>query len=687
MTFDLRRNANNRWRSLRGRRTLWLVSAPLILALASPASARIWSTDDGSSATATLVPELSSVNATGTPPYEVTLFVPDEGTGALRNEPTAVVFQNKPAGSATSGTAAKDLRQEVRTTSGATGAILGVAYAAGNPAAPVGEQFPHSYYAAFAKAGTRFGPAGPGGIYVRTATGKTRVLATIGNVVHSPATADGAGDGSTTAFASGDAASYRPENGGLHAVAEATLAAAGHTSLGGIALDPSERMLYVVNLAQRSVLEIDTWAATPQPKALPPLPALASPTTCANSPQDLQLGGIRVTAGRVLVGTTCTAETSGQDGNVSADVWAFDLTEGRWLAKAVFHTAFGSTTTTGQMARHWTKPTAEAVSPAQLLLLHLDVTESGQLLVGFRNRGADSTRATSASDQGLVARAAPTDGGWVDPFLERPAASADLSPTGLLGAVAATPGSLWGQPGEELAASSHAVQATLFGVVWLDRSSVEPALQERSGDANSGGLPGSMGAMSLMAGWRSVTTTVYLDANGDGRQQPSENALDGVRVTVTRSGREGGGTVVTSGELNAKHGQIRLYLPPFDAYQLHIDPTTFAASGAVPGGRVSGAVGELLGSTRDDRSISPSIGLTSKPAVLDATVSRAGSSSPTTAAAVDSMPVAGRQSRRLALVGGVLLVLGWVFIRLTRLPMKRGAVLHHSGADRKDRVT
>ena len=127
-----------------------------------PASARIRAADDGSSPVAVLVDDLSASNATGSPAYEATVFSPATTNTAA----SAVVFR-------------RGKTQDIQAAVSATGAVFGVAHASGtNRAAPPAAQQARSFYAAFAKVGTRYGQAGPGGVLVRSANGTLETLAT-----------------------------------------------------------------------------------------------------------------------------------------------------------------------------------------------------------------------------------------------------------------------------------------------------------------------------------------------------------------------------------------------------------------------------------------------------------------------------------------------------------------------------
>jgi hypothetical protein len=583
----------------------------------TPASARIRAADDGSSAVAVLVNELSATNTTGSPAYEATVFSPTTDNSAA----SAVVFRRSTA-------------QDVRASVSATGAVFGVAHASGtNRAAPPSAQQPRSFYAAFAKVGTRYGQAGPGGVLVRGADGLVQTLASIPD----------AHAGSTVP---------------------------GHTSLGSLVIDPAERQLYVVNLHDRLVYELDTWATTATAVALPALPAITAAETCAGHPGDLQPGALHVSSTRVLLGTVCTAETSGRDQDVSAAVWSFDREAKTWSPTPVLQTTFGSPTGPLRVARHWTSngPTA-LPSERQLLLSHLDVAESGALVLGFRNRGADTTTLATAGDEGLVLRAAPTPDGWADPFIGRAGVDATVRTPGLLGAVASAPGSVWGLPGDELAATIHSTGATgKAGVVWLDREIPQPALREPLSATAANALPGALGDLTLLAAWRSVTVEVFADANSDGIQQPTEALLDGVRLTVSVAGQTSVDATVTSGVLDGKHGQVRLYVSPFDRYQLDVDTKTFATGGPSAGGRRTTAIEAFRLGVRGEQVAGPAVGLTT------ATSKPSNSIAPQVlAASADPMPAAGGHPGLFLAAGMALMFLGTVFVMAAKVRRNKRA--------------
>jgi hypothetical protein len=579
------------------------------------ASARVRAADDGSSPVAVLVDGLSTSNDTGSPSYEATIFSPSAGSPAA----SAVVFRNAKT-------------QDIQAMSSATGAVFGVAHSSGtNTAAPATAQQPRSFYAAFAKVGTSYGPAGPGGVLVRRANGNVDTLAVVPN----------AQNGTTIP---------------------------GHSSLGSVALDPQEQQLFVVNLHDRFVYQVDTWDSAAVPRALPASPGLLTPETCNGHPSDLQPAALHVRGTRLLLGTICTAESTGVDQDVSAAVWAFDLVTNTWAVKPVFETTFGPPAGLFRVARHWAPNGPVALpAPRQLLLSHIDIAESGTLLLGFRNRGADTTTLPTAGDEGLVLRATPAGERWADPFLDRGAMDTAVVTRGLLGALAATPGSVWGLPGDELAATARSLDPNgANGLVWLDRANPQPAQTETLSATSANALPGALGDLTLLAAWRSVTITVFSDANADGVQQAAEVPLDGVRLSVSVAGDANISATVTSGVLDGQRGQVRLYLSPFERYQLTVDATTFAAEGVTPGGRRSSPAGELAFGTRSEQATAPALGITTLAGAPSATVE------PQVLAAT-AMPTTGNRPGRLLVAAIAFVVLGTLFVLLTKIghPAKR----------------
>jgi hypothetical protein len=589
--------------------TIFVVIASAVAIPNAPASARVRAADDGSSPVAVLVDDLSTSNGTGSPSYEATVFSPSAASPAA----SAVIFRNAKT-------------QDIQAMSSATGAVFGVAHSSGtNTAAPATAQQPRSFYAAFAKVGTRYGPAGPGGVLVRTANGDVDALAVVPN----------AHDGTTIP---------------------------GHSSLGSLALDPQEQQLFVVNLHDRFVYQVDTWDSAAVPLALPALPALLTPETCNGHASDLQPAALHVSGTRLLLGTVCTGETSSLDQDVSAAVWAFDLVTNTWAVKPVFETTFGPPAGLFRIARHWV-PNGPAALPAprQLLLSHIDIAESGTLLLGFRNRGADTTTLPTAGDEGLVLRATPTGEGWADPFLDRGALDTSVVTRGLLGALAATPGSVWGLPGDELAATARSLDPNgANGLVWLDRANPQPAQTETLSATSANALPGALGDLTLLATWRSVAVTVFSDANADGVQQASEVALDGVRLSVSVAGDANITATVTSGVLDGKRGQVRLYLSPFERYQLAVDATTFTPGGIAPGGRRTTAAGELALGAKYDQVTAPSLGISALTGAPSTTIE------PQVLAAT-AMPTTGSRPGGLLVAGIALVGFGVLFIGLTKI--------------------
>ncbi|HEU5089299.1 MAG TPA: hypothetical protein VFT99_17710, partial [Roseiflexaceae bacterium] len=147
------------------------------------------------------------------------------------------------------------------------GATYGLAYSAGrNPASPLAGQA-RLFSGAYTKRLTRFGPAGPGAVYV-TRGGTTVPYVTIPAVVPGPVGLGGLaangqpGDGNYANFPNGmSATTFSAAMGGIHTLYsdDTSIADAGRSGLGDIDLDVQERFLYVVNLWNRLVYRVDTW--------------------------------------------------------------------------------------------------------------------------------------------------------------------------------------------------------------------------------------------------------------------------------------------------------------------------------------------------------------------------------------------------------------------------------------------
>ncbi|MFD7645250.1 SdrD B-like domain-containing protein [Kitasatospora sp. NPDC059795] len=151
--------------------------------------------------------------------------------------------------------------------------------------------------AAFAKAGSPYGPNGPGAIYVTDPAAKTTSLFT--TVPDAGPTRHG-----------GDDAGF--------------IAAPGKESLGGIKLSEDGRDLYVVNLNNRKLYRYDATAATVEkPKAV-----YAIPTPDCPSADDWRPFGLGMQDGTGYLGGVCSGQSTGRAGDLRAIVLPFDPATG-----------------------------------------------------------------------------------------------------------------------------------------------------------------------------------------------------------------------------------------------------------------------------------------------------------------------------------------------------------------------
>ncbi|MDX3763935.1 hypothetical protein PV684_54675, partial [Streptomyces sp. AK02-04a] len=153
---------------------------------------------------------------------------------------------------------------------------------------------------AYAKRGTKYGPGGPGAIYVTNpATRQTHVFATVPNA-------------GTTAHHPGAA------------MDEAFGPVVGKESLGDVDVTPDGKDLYVVNLHDRRLYRYD---AT-QTRAGAPIASYAIPDPGCASPGDWRPYGLGIQDGKVYVGGVCSAESTHRKADMRAVVQTFDPASG-----------------------------------------------------------------------------------------------------------------------------------------------------------------------------------------------------------------------------------------------------------------------------------------------------------------------------------------------------------------------
>ena len=461
------------------------------------------------------------------------------------------------------------------------GAVYGLAHGEGNPDATLpAAREPRSFYGAYLKSQTRFGPLGPGGIYLRSG-------ATVSPYVTIP-------------NAGGDASPL----GGLHAAhGTDTVTAVGKASLGDLELDPNEHFLYVTNLFDGRVYQVDTWTNAVV-GALP-----AAPTSCHDA-SDSRPFGLLAKGDTLYLGTVCSAQTSHDVAQLGADVWAFNTVTKTWAASPVMHAVPtpvasakpGEPTATLGGFTPWSDDVSGTVSLNRApMLTSIDIADDGSMVLGIRSRVGDMATATATGKQingsGAVTRVpANGDGTWMSFMTSDPGlANIGVNPTpaaqyvshnfdggsGAQGAVVSVPMLHDGNPGSEIATTHRDLFSwNAQGVLWFDNHGDQPATVTAREEANRHGgfaKASSLGDLEIMAAWRSFGDRVWLDANGDGVQDPAEGGIAGVTLHLKATcNAETLASVTTDAD-----GHFTFFTPPFVAYAITVDAANYHPGGAL----------------------------------------------------------------------------------------------------------
>ncbi len=518
---------------------------------------------------------VSGLDKTGEGPrFETTVFGYQEDTLPVPNVDAVVSFgDEKPDPNGPypiPQTVAPQPSHAAHATVGQIGAVYGIAHSEGNPdATSAAAKAPRSFYGAYLKSQTRFGDSGPGGIYVRS-----------GNTVTPYVTIPNAGGPET-------------KLGGLHAETGTDITTkVGKASLGDLEIDAEEHFLYVTNLFDGLVYQVDTWSNTAAV-------ALAkSPNNCADA-ADQHPFGLKVKGSTVYLGTVCSAETSKDPAKLGADVWAYNTATKTWAATPVMHAvpvngSFGGFTP-------WSDDiSGDVVGNRGAMLTGIDIDPSGSMVLGLRNRAGDigTTSATykQIDGSGAVSITPPNGaGGWksfieVDPNVANVNAAPDaplVAPrtfetgSSALGAVVSVPFTHAGLPGSEIAASQRDVFSwSAQGALWFDVTNAGPlaiAAGEEANRVSNFAKASGLGDLELLATWRAFGDRVWLDSNGDGLQTSGENGIAGVKLNLK--------STCTSATLKSvttdAQGHYSFYVKPFEAYTVVADATNFATGGAL----------------------------------------------------------------------------------------------------------
>jgi len=493
------------------------------------------------------------------------------------------------------------------------GSVFSVAYASGtNPAAPPSVRRSRVFLAAYVKRVTRFGPGGPGAIYVYDIpSGTTGLYATIPSVLPGPVQP---GDGSQAGFPNGQP--YTPTMGGLHLVDDdpAIIPYVGRTGLGGMAMDPSERWLVVLNLHTRTLVPIDTWAPTPTLGT--PLPLNPAVAQCPGGAADFRPFALRYlpdTAGNAwaYVGYVCSGETRQLRSDLRAGVIRI-APAGASQTRVLDIPLAAYDAQRGNLAATRWEPWSGVLfsdypggtTRQQPLLTDLELAEDGSLLLAFRSRTADMGTTENwpvafTFGQGDLLRAPPDGtGGWLAPSTgsEHFSGDTDFGLGGgtpiwvevLTGGIAYVPGTHGGTYGGEVVSSglmpfsNHSGGAFWFDVPTGGPTTAREELYHRTMGTHFKGS--GVGDVELLCVWRALGNRVWRDLNANGRQDPGEPDIPNVRLQVL----DGNGTVlatVTTGTITGAGDLWRVYVPPFRGFQVRIDPAMFG-----PGQPLAGLV-------------------------------------------------------------------------------------------------
>jgi uncharacterized repeat protein (TIGR01451 family) len=502
-------------------------------------------------------------------------------------------------------------------TLGQVGAVYGTTYSSGsNPAAPAATQVKRAFVSAYTKRLTRYGPAGPGGIYeVNLSTGSTRPYVQVPGVVPGPATAQSGpagfpntpGDGSQAVFPNGLGA-YTPELGGIHTFQHDSTAIpfVGYSGLGAIRLDAFERYLYAVNLRDRRIYRFDTWAANPQASVtvLPDVIAALQPCAARGGVANYRPFALYLTSSSLYLGGTCTAETTGNRAGLGARVDRLDLSTGTWsnalgTALLAYDAQRGTlpSTTFSLAWQPWSNDKkvvfpAGGVAPRPMpILAGISVTEDGRMQLGLRDRTGDvganyRLPAENGRAFGDLLPAEPAGfGHWgaPNPLSEVYSDSDTRDNEKPWGGVTTLPGSHSGGTGSEVVTTYLApFRANSAGVAWFPASGGAPAGREElywTGQNNSGDNPttfaktSGLGDLELLCPWRKIGDRIWLDLDANGVQDAGEVGIPGVRLQLV----DPQGQVVAMVTTDAQ-GSYAFYVDPFAAYTVRIDPSQLGSS-------------------------------------------------------------------------------------------------------------
>lgn len=558
----------------------------------------------------------------------------NRGTGMGNTPPTEtalVAFGDTKQSDGTDGP--NEYKGDPIATVGDVGAVYGLAFSSGdNPAAQNGGRIRRVYASAYTKRVTRFGDWGPGAIYVRNSTTPPTIqpYVFVPDVVPGPDGApfdfggpDANGARGATFPNGGTAANVTIWMGGVHQLYEDAVAVSqvGRTSLGDLEIDPDERYLYVVNLNNKLVYRVDTWAANPQSTlaALPSIVSAQAPCSTRGGVANYRPFGLAVTRDYLYLGGVCSAETTQNRAHLGARVDRIRISNGSaagpWEQVIGMHLpdfdaqrTYG--TTRNLVWQPWSNNDRCGFNYAasgfyicpQPMLTDIVFDEQNTMILGFRDRFADVTgndpiaRSIPAGD---IVRAVWNGSGWSNPtsvasaeffndyrtmFVESDKAEVAS------GALAYVPGDQnGGYGGQVLTTWLDPYNGTSFGVAWFNaRSGGSPTalqvLYAGGTELRYFGKAAGLGDLELLCNWSAVGDRVWNDANANGIQDAGEGGVSGVRLQLFAASDTNFTTplaTVTTGDLDGdgQGGEYRFYVQPWKSYVVRLDPAQFQAGG------------------------------------------------------------------------------------------------------------
>lgn len=501
------------------------------------------------------------------------------------------------------------------------GAVYGLAYSSGtNPSAPTAAQADRLFASAFHKRLTRYGYGGPGAIYVLNRDTNTEQLyVQVPSVVPGPSSVQAGpagfpntpGDGSRADWPSQlYGIPYSPTMGGVHSYEHDDIGKpyAGQIGLGDLGIDPAERYLAAVNLYNKRAYIFDTWAANPQ-SSMYSLAIDGNVAACPGGtgnfrPFTLKWRQVNGTT-TFNIGYVCSAETTQNRNDLRAGIlqWAPN-SSGTWAWTKIFEMGLTAYDAPRQVlvTNQW-EPWQAAINKAQPLLSDFEFAEDGSLILAFRDRKADMTGNQYLGSEygynaGDILRATPNgSGGWnAPPTAEHFSADdspRDVQPEAAHGATAYIPGTHGGGYGGEVVSTIGQQYSDGSGDGgWFDiASGARTATEEIYSDASqpfSFSKAAGLGDIELLCSWRAVGNRVWKDTNGNGVQDAGEPDIAGVRLQVLDANGNSlpgslSGLAVTTGSVTGGGDQWRVYLNPFQSYQIRVDPAMFNAGQPLAG--------------------------------------------------------------------------------------------------------